>query len=59
MDITVRDLAELALDEDATCRIWNGEIVFEGNFSEAVECRYADEVVVSIEADNDVLVINI
>lgn len=59
MDITVRNLAELALDEDAICRIWDGGVVFEGSFSEAVECRYADEIVSSIEAGGDVFVMNI
>lgn len=59
MGITVKDLAELALDEDATCRIWGAGTVFESSFSEIAECGYADDVVVSIEADNDVLVINI
>lgn len=46
-DITVRDLASMAIDEDVTCQIWTPQYgtVFNGSFEEAKYSTYADREV--------------
>ena len=60
-DITVRDLAGMALDEYATCQIWTPlhGTVFNGSFDEARDSDYADEEVNSFQIEDGVFVMNI
>jgi hypothetical protein len=43
-DITVRELASMAIDEDVVCQIWTPlhGTVFNGSFEEAKYSAYAD-----------------
>lgn len=60
-DITVRDLAGMALDEYATCQIWTPlrGTVFNGSFEEAKDSDYADREVDSFQIEDGVFVMNI
>lgn len=60
-DITVRDLAGMALDEDVVCQIWTPQqgTVFDGSFDEAKDSDYADREVDSFQIEDGVFVMNI
>lgn len=60
-DITVRELAGMAFDEDVTCQIWTlqYETVFIGSFEEAKHSDYADMKIGSFQIEDGVLVMNI
>ena len=60
-DITVRDLAGMALDEDIVCQIWTPlrGTVFNGSFDEARDSDYADREVDSFQIEDGVFVMNI
>nr|DAH27502.1 MAG TPA: hypothetical protein [Bacteriophage sp.] len=60
-EITVRDLAGMALDEYATCQIWTPShgTVFNGSFDEARDSDYADREVDSFQIEDGVFVMNI
>lgn len=60
-DITVRDLAGMALDEYATCQIWTPlrVTVFNGSFEEAKASDYADIIVDNFQVEDGVFVMNI
>ena len=60
-DITVRDLADMALDEDMICQIWTPQqgTVFNGSFEEAKASDYADMEVDSFQVEDGVFVMNI
>lgn len=60
-DITVRDLAGMALDEDVVCQIWTPQqgTVFDGSFDEARDSDYADREVDSFQIEDGVFVMNI
>lgn len=60
-DITVRDLAGMALDEDIVCQIWTPlhGIAFDGSFDEARDSDYADREVDSFQIEDGVFVMNI
>lgn len=60
-DITVRDLASMAIDEDVTCQIWTPQqgTVFNGSFEEAKYCPYADRAVDNFQVEDDVFIMNI
>ena len=60
-DITVRDLANLSLDEDLVCQIWTPKYgtVFSGSFEEAKDSDYADREVDSFQVEDSVFVMNI
>lgn len=60
-DITVRELASMAIDEDAVCQIWaplHGT-VFNGSFDEAKSSTYADIIVDNFQVEDGVFVMNI
>jgi hypothetical protein len=60
-DITVRDLAGMALDEDIVCQIWTPlhGTVFDGSSDEARDSDYADIEVDSFQIEDGVFVMNI
>lgn len=60
-DITVRDLAGMALDEDIVCQIWTPlhGTVFDGSFEEAKDSDYADMEVDNFQVEDGVFVMNI
>lgn len=60
-DITVRDLAGMALDEYATCQIWTllRGTVFDGSFDEAKDSDYADIMVDNFQIEDGVFVMNV
>ena len=60
-DITVRELAGMALDEDIVCQIWTPQqgTVFDGSFDEARDSDYADREVDSFQIEDGVFVMNI
>lgn len=60
-DITVRELADMAIDEDVTCQIWTPQhgTVFDGSFEEAKYCPYADRAVDNFQIEDGVFVMNI
>lgn len=60
-DITVRDLAGMALDEDIVCQMWTPlhGTVFDGSFDEARDSDYADREVDSFQIEDGVFVMNI
>lgn len=60
-DITVRDLAGMALDEDIVCQIWTPlhGTVFDGSFDEARDSDYADREVDSFQIEDGVFVMNV
>lgn len=60
-DITVRDLASMAIDEDVVCQIWTPlhGTVFNGSFEEAKYSAYADREVDSFQVEDGVFVMNI
>jgi hypothetical protein len=60
-DITVRDLASMALDEDAMCQIWTPlyGTIFDGSFNEAKNCPYINSTVDSFQVEDSVFVMNI
>lgn len=60
-DITVRDLASMAIDEDVVCQIWTPQhgTVFNGSFEEAKDSDYADREVDSFQVEDGVFVMNI
>lgn len=60
-DITVRDLAGMALDEDIVCQIWTPlhGTVFDGSFDEARDSDYADREVDNFQIEDGVFVMNI
>lgn len=60
-DITVRDLAGMALDEYATCQTWTPlrGTVFNGSFEEAKDSDYADIIVDNFQIEDGVFVMNI
>lgn len=60
-DITVRDLASMAIDEDVVCQIWaplHG-MVFNGSFEEAKYSIYADREIDNFQVEDGVFVMNI
>ena len=60
-EITVRDLAGMALDEDVICQIWTPQqgTVFNGSFEEAKDSDYADREVDNFQVEDGVFVMNI
>lgn len=60
-DITVRDLANLSLDEDLVCQIWTPlyGTVFNGSFEEAKYSAYADIEIDNFQIEDGVFVMNI
>ena len=60
-DITVRDLASMAIDEDVTCQIWTPQYgtVFNGSFEEAKYSAYADRENDNFQVEDGVFVMNI
>lgn len=60
-DITVRELASMALDEDAMCQIWSPRYgtIFDGSFNEAKNCTYINIVVDSFQVEDGVFIMNI
>lgn len=60
-EIIVRDLADMALDEDMICQIWTPQqgTVFNGSFEEAKDSDYADREVDSFQIEDGVFVMNI
>ena len=60
-EITVRDLAGMALGEYATCQIWTPlhGTVFDGSFDEVRDSDYADREVDSFQIEDGVFVMNI
>lgn len=60
-DITVRDLASMAIDEDVICQIWTllHGTVFNGSFEEAKYSAYADKEVDNFQVEDGIFVMNI
>lgn len=60
-EITVRDLASMAIDEDLVCQIWTPQYgtVFNGSFEEAKYSAYADREIDNFQVENGVFVMNI
>lgn len=60
-EITVRELAGMALDDDIPCQIWTPlhGTVFDGSFDEARDSDYADREVDSFQIEDGVFVMNI
>ena len=60
-EITVRELAGMALDEDIVCQIWTPlhGTVFDGSFDEARDSDYADREVDSFQIEDGVFVMNV
>lgn len=60
-DITVRDLASMAIDEDVVCQIWTPlhGTVFNGSFEEAKYSAYADREVDNFQVEDGIFVMNI
>jgi hypothetical protein len=60
-DITVRELANLSLDEDLLCQIWTPQqgTVFNGSLEEAKYSLYADREVDNFQIEDGVFVMNI
>lgn len=60
-DITVRELASMALDEEAMCQIWTSlrGTIFDGSFNEAKNCPYANSAVDSFQIEDGVFIMNI
>lgn len=60
-DITVRELAGMAPDEDAMCQIWTPQYgtVFSGSFEEAKYSAYADREIDNFQVEDGVFVMNI
>ena len=60
-DITVRELASMAIDEDAMCQIWTPQYgtIFDGSFNEAKNCPYANSTVDSFQIEDGVFVMYI
>ena len=60
-EITVRDLAGMALDEDVICQIWTPQwgTVFSGSLEEAKYSPYADREVDNFQIEDGVFVMNI
>lgn len=60
-DITVRELADMAIEEDVICQIWTPQqgTVFNGSFEEAKYSPYADREVDNFQIEDGVFVMNI
>lgn len=61
-DITVGELASMALDEYAMCQIWSAlrGTVFNGSFEEAKSSEYyADIIVDNFQIEDGVFVMNV
>lgn len=60
-EITVRELAGMALDEDIVCQIWTPQqgTVFNGSFEEAKYSAYADRGVDNFQIEDGIFVMNI
>lgn len=60
-EITVRDLADMAIDEDVVCQIWTPQqgTVFNSSFDEARDSDYADREVDSFQIEDGVFVMNV
>jgi hypothetical protein len=60
-DITVRELASMAIDEDAVCQIWSvlRGTFFNGSFEEAKSSGYADMIVDNFQIEDGVFVMNV
>lgn len=60
-EITVRDLASMAIDEDLVCQIWTPRYgtVFNGSFEEAKYSAYADREIDNFQVEDGVFVMNI
>lgn len=60
-EITVRELASMAIDEDVACQIWSARYgtIFDGSFEEAKYSAYADREVDNFQVEDGVFVINI
>ena len=60
-DITAKDLASMAIDEDVVCQIWTPlhGTVFNGSFEEAKYSAYADREIDNFQVEDGVFVMNI
>lgn len=60
-EITVRDLASMAIDGDLVCQIWTPQYgtVFNGSFEEAKYSAYADREIDNFQVEDGVFVMNI
>lgn len=60
-DITVKDLASMAIDEDVVCQIWTPlhGTVFNGSFEEAKYSAYADREVDDFQVEDGIFVMNV
>ena len=60
-DITVRDLASMAIDEDVICQIWTllHGTVFNGSFEETKYSAYADREADNFQIEDGIFVMNI
>ena len=60
-DITVRELASMAIDEDVVCQIWTPlrGTVFNGSFEETKDSDYADIIVDNFQVEDGVFVMNV
>jgi hypothetical protein len=60
-DITVKDLASMAIDEDVVCQIWTPlhGTVFNGSFEEAKYSAYADREVDNFQVEDGIFVMNV
>ena len=60
-EITVRELASMAIDEDVACQIWTPlhGTVFNGSFEEAKYSAYADREVDNFQIEDGIFVMNI
>lgn len=59
-DLTVRELASMAADEEIACQIWSPQYgtLFDGSFEEAKNCVYANRVVDNFSVEDGLFVMN-
>lgn len=60
-DVTVKELASMALDEEAMCQIWTPRYgtIFDGSFREAENCQYINSAVDIFQIEDGVFVMYI
>lgn len=60
-EITVRELASMAIDEDVACQIWTPQCgtVFNDSFEEAKYSAYADREIDNFQVEDGIFVMNI
>lgn len=60
-EITVRELASMAIDEDVACQIWTPQCgtVFNGSFEEVKYSAYADREIDNFQVEDGIFVMNI